>query len=196
MLSCDAAAAIAAGESGVPLPLLRAITRAETGRGRPSTPWSWTVNVDGRGHWFADRKAAITFVETQLAAGYRSIDIGCFQMNLRWHGHRFASPAQMFDPLANARAAAGFLNELLDSEGNWTAATAAYHSRSPELGQAYLRRVLAELPSEVVGQPVAPDAVARNRINRFPLLDTGAGGGRMASLVPELNPGTPIVGGK
>src|SRR6056297_2407601 len=50
---CDAAAAEAARRSGVPVAVLRAITRTETGRpgrsGGGLDPWPWTVNMEGIG---------------------------------------------------------------------------------------------------------------------------------------------------
>ena len=70
----------------------------------------------------------------------RNLDIGCFQINLRWHGHAFASVAQMFDPLANARYAAEFLTDLHREFGDWDAAVAAYHSRTPHFATRYMER--------------------------------------------------------
>jgi hypothetical protein len=145
---CDRWAAVAAAEHGVPLPLMRAIARVETGLD-PSggtgdrTPWPWTVNAGGRGYWLATRDAAIGLVEARLAEGETRIDIGCFQLNLKWHGRAFASLDEMIDPARNARYAARFLASLKAELGDWSSAAAAYHSRSPSQGEAYLRRIAA-----------------------------------------------------
>jgi hypothetical protein len=139
---CDRAAAAAARETGVPLRVLRAITRTETGRTRAGSfaPWPWTVNHAGDGHWFEDRNAALAFVAAARATGARNIDIGCFQINLRWHGEAFDGIAEMFDPAGNAAYAAQFLTELRDELGTWEAAVGAFHSRTPEFAERYLAR--------------------------------------------------------
>ena len=61
---CDTAAHQAAQESGVPVSVMLAITRAETGRslsGRLS-PWPWAINRAGRGAWFPSQEEAIEAV--------------------------------------------------------------------------------------------------------------------------------------
>lgn len=152
---CDRWAAIAAAEHGVPLPLMRAITRVETGRnpsGRAGerTPWPWTINAGGRGYWLGTKDDAVGLAEARLAEGETQIDIGCFQLNLKWHGRAFASLEEMIDPARNARYAARFLASLKAELGDWGRATAAYHSRTPAQGRAYLRRIagLAETEDE------------------------------------------------
>ncbi len=125
---------------GIPRNLLLAIGYQEAGRtvdGRFRV-WPWTVNVAGRGHHVADRQTAINLVDRALRAGTRSIDVGCLQVNLKWHPEAFATLAEAFDPTANARYAARFLADLRAETGSWTAAAAAYHSRTPEHAEAYL----------------------------------------------------------
>ena len=46
--------------------------------------------------------------------GVRNIDVGCMQVNLRYHPKAFKSLGQAFDPRANAAYAAGFLRKLRD----------------------------------------------------------------------------------
>jgi len=80
---CDAAAAEAARRSGVPVAVLRTITRTETGRpgksGGGLDPWPWTVNMEGVGKWFDDRATAMAYVRKHHERGARSYDVGCFQ---------------------------------------------------------------------------------------------------------------------
>ncbi|MEI4488126.1 lytic transglycosylase domain-containing protein [Frigidibacter sp. MR17.14] len=139
---CDRAAMTAAQESGVPIEVLRAIALTETGRTSEGTmrPWPWTVNMEGAGHWFQTRSAALDYVTREQARGARSFDIGCFQINHLWHGTAFRSVEAMFDPLTNARYAADFLTRLRSETGDWTAAAGAYHSRTPERARAYAAR--------------------------------------------------------
>jgi hypothetical protein len=197
---CDEAAARAASESGVPIDLLLAISRVETGRsgrGPDPEPWPWTINADGEGTWFDSREAAVAAATAHLSDGTGTFDIGCFQLNIRWHGAGFASINDMFDPLRNAEYAAGFLMELFRESGDWRQAVAAYHSRTPELAEKYLSRVRAVLEGSGSGPLPAEDApetlVAHE--NLFPLLQTG-GQGSAGSLVPRQATRGPLFGGR
>jgi hypothetical protein len=154
---CDRAAAQAAAESGVPLAVLRAITRTETGRALDGgfLPWPWAVNMEGKGLWFDSRDAALAYAEAAFARGARSFDMGCFQVNYKWHGAHFPSLAAMMDPLESARYAAKYLTELQAVLGDWTQAAGRYHSGTPEYAARYrarYERLLASLP------PMPPEA--------------------------------------
>jgi len=139
---CLAAGDRAADAHGVPRAVMRALTRTETGRssGGALQPWPWTVNMEGAGHWFDSRAAALAYVAREQARGARSFDVGCFQLNHRWHGQAFASVEAMFDPAANADYAARFLKGLHDESGAWDAAAGLYHSRTPEFRDRYAAR--------------------------------------------------------
>ncbi|EKE43767.1 transglycosylase, Slt family protein [Oceaniovalibus guishaninsula JLT2003] len=182
---------MAADETGVPFDVLMAISLTETGRkqnGR-TTAWPWTVNTEGKGTWFDDYGAALSYARQSQAAGARSFDVGCFQINYRWHGQHFASLDAMFDPLVNARYAARFLSNLHAEYGDWQQAAGAFHSRT-EVHAARYRKIFAGFRSEI-GQDAGgyiPDQPPARQVtaivaNAFPLLRTGAsrGGG---SLVP------------
>ena len=109
---CDAAARTASAQTGVPLTVLQAISLTETGRksnGR-IRPWPWTVNMEGKGVWFDGPDEAKAYAFRNYKRGARSFDLGCFQLNFKWHGHAFASIEEMFDPEANALYAANFLS--------------------------------------------------------------------------------------
>ncbi|AHM03716.1 hypothetical protein roselon_01328 [Roseibacterium elongatum DSM 19469] len=142
---CDAAARIAARETGVPRDILFLIARLESGRGRDGqlAPWPWTLNIAGRGYWIDTHHEALARLQAYLSTGRRNVDVGCFQVNHRWHAEGFASAAAMLDPLANARYAARFLARLHRELGDWTAAVAAYHSRTPDHAARYLDRYRA-----------------------------------------------------
>lgn len=204
---CDRAAASASQATGVPLSVLRAISLAETGRRRGGTtqPWPWTVNMEGEGRWFDDAESALAYVRDRHASGARSFDVGCFQINYRWHGSAFRSLEEMFEPRANALYAARFLLSLYQETRDWNAAAGAYHSRTPEFADRYSRR-FADLRAGMAEEdtiPVIPDIVmaaarteeTRPRINLYPLLQGGSGG-RLGSLVPAGGTGglRPLIG--
>ena len=106
-------------------------------------PWPWTINVGGQGFFFPTKALAVATVRELLASGVQSIDVGCLQVNLMFHPAAFASLEQAFDPIANARYAARFLDALYDRSKDWTQAAGDYHSQTPILGAAYRNLVLA-----------------------------------------------------
>ena len=186
-LACDRAAAVAAQQTNVPQTVLQAVARVESGRtlGGAFAPWPWSVNIDGRAHYFASAELAVSETANLFDLGAPSADIGCFQLNTRWHGHAFASLDQMFDPGQNALYAAEYLRDLYAQYGNWGDAVGAYHSKDATLAQAYLTRVQEMLETRVAAQMI-PQAPPETRANQFPLLQAGKGAGR-GSLVPVHN---------
>ena len=145
--ACRDQAAIAERAAGIPNGLLLAIGKRESGRfdmqAGDVLPWPWSVNREGEGHFFASRQEAAAYVASAEHQGSRSIDVGCFQINLKYHPMAFASLDAAFDPAANAAYAARFLRELHDRKGSWETAVAYYHSASPLLGVPYQEAVFA-----------------------------------------------------
>ncbi|MGE4610068.1 MAG: transglycosylase SLT domain-containing protein [Paracoccaceae bacterium] len=139
---CNAAAVSSANDTAIPVDVLLALTLVETGRtvGGSFQPWPWTVNIEGKGHWFTTRAKVVDFIKQKYNSGARSFDIGCFQINHRWHGHAFTSFDQMFDPQANADYAAVFMNSLYKEGGSWSWAAGTYHSRTQSLAAKYRSR--------------------------------------------------------
>ncbi|WP_231704033.1 transglycosylase SLT domain-containing protein [Cochlodiniinecator piscidefendens] len=211
---CNQAAIQVSRESGVPLSVLRAISLTETGRRSQGEmhPWPWTVNMEGTGRWFQSPDEALSYVMENYGRGARSFDVGCFQINYRWHGENFASIEEMFDPIANTRYAAQFLTSLYNEMGDWSIAAGAYHSRTPQYAQRYRARfdqLRAQLTEDA---PEIPDIVTSSynattpqtpppnipqpvRQNGFRLLQGEANSGR-GSLVPTtaMRTVTPFIG--
>ena len=146
-VSCEQAGVAAEQANGLPPGLLLAIGRVESGRWDPSqartVPWPWTINAAGKGAWFDSPAEAIQTVRALLDGGTRSIDTGCFQINLMYHPNAFATLEQAFDPVANAAYAARFLLDLYARRGTWEGAVEAYHSADPVKGFAYREQVFA-----------------------------------------------------
>lgn len=196
---CDSAAKVAASGSGVPVDILLALTRTETGRTRNglTEPWPWAVNMEGRSLWFDTQSEALSYVYDHFKTGARSFDVGCFQINYRWHGAKFASIEQMFEPYANARYAAEFLKSLFDESGDWRIAAGAFHSRTPALADRYIKRFDAisdEIASTQSNDNTLTRGVRPVRHNSFPLLQAGSVSG-LGSLVPlaETGMATPVI---
>ncbi len=191
---------MAASETGVPLDVLHSITRTETGRSKDGAiqPWPWTVNMEGVGKWFDTEDAARSYVFKHFKRGARSFDVGCFQINYRWHGEAFRSIDEMFDPVENARYAAIFLKRLYAESGDWSKAAGAYHSRTPKYATRYRAR-FDEIRTSIQDEPVSENMLAsatisQPRVNRFPLLQMGSTSGTRGSLVPLSNgQGTALI---
>ncbi len=194
---CDIAAHKASEIKGVPVNVLKAITRTETDR--PAEvglkPWPWTVNMEGQGKWFSTEDEARSYVFKHFKRGARSFDVGCFQINYKWHGEAFRSIDDMFDPEKNAIYAAGFLRDLYDELGDWSVAAGAYHSRTPRFAESYTARfenILNSIASEsefasLELQPERHDPntpIFLSSRNRTPLI--GSGSTRLGSLVPTV----------
>ncbi|TVQ58336.1 MAG: lytic transglycosylase domain-containing protein [Rhodobacteraceae bacterium] len=168
----------AADAHGVPRAVMRALTRAETGRARGGAlqPWPWTVNMEGAGRWFDTRAEALAYVKREQARGARSFDVGCFQINHRWHGDAFPSVDAMFEPAANADYAARFIAGLYAETRDWARAAGYYHSRTPEFFTRYrarFERIMAagdpEAPTVAVAAPPAVEETFRPAPGEGPL---------------------------
>ncbi len=200
---CDKVAEIAAARTGVPISVLKAIALTETGRKRGTSfrPWPWTVNMEGKGVWFDNNDEARAFVDENFARGARSFDVGCFQINYKWHHQNFDSLDAMFDPVENALYAARFLTSLYADSGDWNTAAGAYHSLNPQFANGYkarfvgfrdrfiaedgmpLRVVSADLNGADIPHTTAGAVITHVRVNTFPLLQ-GSGETAIGSLMP------------
>lgn len=167
--TCDAAADHAARATGVPVEVLQAVTRVETGRSRDGRvePWPWAVNVAGKGYWFDNEDAALAFAFRQVKSGARNFDVGCFQVNYRWHGEAFASVEDMFDPRSNALYAAQFLTELHREFGEWEGAVGAYHSRTRKFADRYKAR-FRQIRAALDVPSMMPRGALRRRVSQGP----------------------------
>jgi hypothetical protein len=199
-LVCDAAAQQAAEKTGVPLDVLKAITRTETGLSIDGViqSWPWTVNMQGRGFWFQTKSEALAYVFEQFKKGARSFDIGCFQINYRWHGASFVSIEDMFDPTSNAIYAAFFLKSLHVESGDWTIAAGAFHSRNSVRADRYMVRfisLLSELNSIKREEASAHVSATAGTPEKLFLLTRKEQATGLASLVPLLTAEeiTPVI---
>lgn len=136
--------------------LLTSISNVETGRWnerlQQKAAWPWTVNVKGRGYFYKTKAEAVAAVKNWQKRGYKSIDVGCMQVNLRFHGKKFASLEEAFDPEKNVDVAARFLKKRHQSRGDWMKAATDYHSKRPSKARAYKKKLLAALDAAKTGR--------------------------------------------
>lgn len=149
------ASAVHAAEISQRLPrfLLHAVSLAESGRwykkAKARIAWPWTITAEGKGRFFRTKTKAIAEVKRLQAEGIRNIDVGCMQINLKYHGHIFGSVEEAFDPVNNVAYAAAWLKSLRGKKGSWAHAVGRYHNGYwKERGQGYWRRVYTIWTSE------------------------------------------------
>jgi hypothetical protein len=97
----------AAKLTGVPVSLMRAIGEVESVvqlRDKRFS-WPWAVN-DGRSLLLRSREGAAAHIQTLVAAGKTNVDIGCMQVNWRWHSEAFEAPTELLDLMENVLYAA------------------------------------------------------------------------------------------
>jgi soluble lytic murein transglycosylase-like protein len=116
----------AAAENAVPVAVLYAVALTETGQ--KGGLHAYAMNIEGRPAFNPTLAEAMREFAAAKARGAKLIDIGCMQVNHHFHGKRFASVEDMFDPRRNVDYAAKFLRDLHTSERSWTSAVARYHA--------------------------------------------------------------------
>jgi tetratricopeptide (TPR) repeat protein len=129
----------------IPQGLLTAISYTESGRevNGQRIPWPWTINVGGDGRYFETKEQAVAAVRKLLDEGQRSIDVGCMQINLRYHPNAFRDIEQAFDPSANVAYGAQYLKSLHGIQGSWPKAVERYHSSDDGRRTEYREKVMA-----------------------------------------------------
>ena len=131
---------------GLPRAIVAAVAMAESGRynrsARTRRAWPWTINAQGRSYYFDSKAEAVRFTRHLLSSGIRSIDVGCMQVNLRYHPNAFENLQAAFDPATNVAYAAEFLLRLHHRLGSWPDAVSHYHSGEPSRHRPYFRRVI------------------------------------------------------
>jgi len=185
---CEAIAAKVETATGLPPGILSSISRVESAHAWPDGSvkgWPWATNNRGKGKYFQKREEALKYIKKVIASGDHNIDVGCMQINYRWHGKAFTSLEQMIDPAYNIPYAARFLSTLYERHGNWDKAIRYYHSGNSKYNLSYLARVKKVWPD--VQAQVAFASQTNSETTNAP-----AGGSRIAGLGFEDLP-TPSV---
>ncbi|MBX9741571.1 MAG: transglycosylase SLT domain-containing protein [Beijerinckiaceae bacterium] len=143
---CEREMLRASQQHRVPVNVLYAVSLTETGRRGKLDPHA--INVEGKSVFSPNVNEAMRQVELARSKGAKLIDIGCMQINHYFHGKKFASVAEMFNPTKNVDYGARFLIELKQREGSWTMAVARYHA-GPNNTSAQKRYVCAVIGNMV-----------------------------------------------
>lgn len=131
---------------GVKAGLLHTIASVESGRWNAARgermAWPWTVHANGKGYYYKTKNEAVAAVKAMQNQGVRNIDVGCMQINLRYHGEAFSSVEEAFDPEKNAAYSAQFLKKLYRrNKQDWKKTAMQYHSKDLQKGINYKNRL-------------------------------------------------------
>ena len=133
----------ACGIEGLPSSVVEGIIAVESG----GNPWALHVGI-GKGYAFYPRSAAQArrFLAVSLALT-DNVDIGLMQINWRtWRKSVRALGLDAYDLLdarTNMEMGCRVLAQALSGHGSFLARLGRYHSRRPERGRWYARRVMA-----------------------------------------------------
>ena len=142
--NCEEIAATIEKEANLPKYLLSSISRVEAGRKLSNGEvrgWPWALNHAGKGMFFESKDAALKYLKQAVESGSRNIDVGCMQLNYRWHKMAFSSIEEMIDPELNVRYAAQFVTELYQRHNAWEDVIKHYHSNKEKFNIPYFRKV-------------------------------------------------------
>lgn len=143
---CSLAVAQAEKQYNIKPELLQTIASVESGRwderyGR-RVAWPWTIQVGGKGYYYKSKAEAVNAVKELYAKGITNIDVGCMQINMKYHGKAFKSAEDALDPVKNAAYSAKFLYNLYQRNGhNWQKTAMQYHSKNYSKGMVYKSRL-------------------------------------------------------
>ncbi len=130
-------------QTDIPKGLLLGIGKAEAIRkiNNKYIIWPWTINHAGRSLFFDNKKQMSNYIFKHLKRNDLNIDVGCMQVNIKWHKNNFKKISDMFEIDPNIFYAASFLKQLKNKHGSWDKAIKHYHSSDPKKNNPYLIKV-------------------------------------------------------
>jgi soluble lytic murein transglycosylase-like protein len=142
---CEAEILRAADRYGIPAGILYAVGLTETGNKGSLQPNA--LNIEGKAVFPRSRTEALADFNAARQQGKTLIDLGCMQINHRYHGAAFRSVDEMLDPHRNVDYAARFLASLHARHETWSMAVARYHAgpNNDPAQKVYVCRVIANM---------------------------------------------------
>ena len=130
-------------QTDIPKGLLLGIGKAEAIRkiNNKYIIWPWTANHAGKSLFFDNKEQMKNYVFKNLKRKDFNIDVGCMQINIKWHKNNFKKISDMFEVNPNISYAASFLKQLKNRHGSWDKAIKHYHSSDPKKNNPYLIKV-------------------------------------------------------
>jgi hypothetical protein len=145
-LQCEYLAKEAEKKYGLPENILLSISRVESGYRKIDgikRAWPWALNAGGDSAYFETKNKALNSLKARVNRGVTNIDVGCMQLNYRWHNKFFNNLSEMMSPDKNVDYGARFLKRLHDRHGSWEKAIKYYHSSKSKFNVRYYKKVKA-----------------------------------------------------
>ena len=159
---CEYLAKDAESRHGLPENILLSISRVESGFRKVdgvTRAWPWTLNAGGDSAYFQTKEAALDHLKEKTKKGTTNIDIGCMQLNYRWHKKFFNNLDDMMNPEKNVDYSARFLKKLHKRHGSWEKAVKYYHSSKSKFNVKYYKKVKAVWKKENNKSSLEPKVV-------------------------------------
>ena len=119
----------------IPRGLLMAIALTESGnRGTPSP---YAMNIAGRSHFAQSGQEMANIINSNWGRGVRSIDVGCMQVNLKFHAENFSRLTDLLNSVTNVEYGASYLIKLAKESGSWKSAVMSYHNKKNPTRRAW-----------------------------------------------------------
>lgn len=167
----------------IPRGLLMAIAITESGHDDSPNPYA--MNIAGKSHHASGFQEMSNIIASNWRRGVTSIDVGCMQINLKYHGDKFQNLTDLLDSPTNVEYGASYLIKLATERGSWREGVMDYHNkRNParrnwygcKVWNNYLRIIHARsgfvpCPKTPTGSSVA--STANSGVNNRPLVIAG-----------------------
>ena len=125
----------------LPNKLLTSIALVESGvKKKEFKSWPWTLNVSGKSKYFENKLETLEYLKSKINFK-KSIDVGCMQINTRYHLKNFEDLSDLIEPEQNVKYAANYLLKLYKKHKSWNEAVSRYHSSIPKRKKKYLKKV-------------------------------------------------------
>lgn len=145
VLHCLSAIKLFERKYNIPRNFLYLISLVESGKydknSKRLQPWPWTANINGKSKFYRTKSELVQALKIHIASGKENIDIGCNQINYKYHKHNFANIEQMASPHHNVGYSAYYLASNYRKTNNWQDAVALYHSKNPRHSSKYIRKI-------------------------------------------------------
>lgn len=150
--ACEPEILAAADRYGVPVGILYAVGLTETGNEGSLQPNA--LNIDGKALFPRTAQQAVLAFQEARGNGAKFIDLGCMQINHRFHSEHFRNVSEMLDPHRNVDYAARFLVQLKRKHDTWSMAVARYHAgpNNDPAQKRYVCRVIANMVATGFGK--------------------------------------------
>lgn len=119
----------------IPRGLLMAIALTESGTGGSPSPYA--MNIAGRSHFARSGQEMANIISANWSRGVRSIDVGCMQINLKYHGGKFPRLTDLLNSTTNVEYGASYLIRLATASGSWKDAVMSYHNKNNPTRRAW-----------------------------------------------------------